>query len=277
MKTHYTYTKKTNLNTVNFAKESTMMSAQISSMLEHLRLGPFIKAVRSPTSNNNSSPEEDTTAAAAKCPMVLHTADNPPTVIMNGNTGTTSSSGDETDHINVVVTGDEDVDTKPQCTTDRRVLLVNSEPTTFDPKKRFSIPANAVGGGGDAIGAELTGRLKATRELVPSQARTRKMSQDLRFRGSNSQLSDDGGFESMRIRRPVKLKSILSEYEMYDSLHAKALEVRVERILKKNKVLIICIRVIIAILQVHSRKNREHNYRHTSNAVHKNYLYILGT
>lgn len=204
----------------NLNLRENMMSAQFSSMLEHLRLGPFIKAVRPPTSNNNSSPEEDT---SAKCTIVLQTSESPTMNGTNGYKGTTSSSGDEVDHINVVVT-DEDDDAKH--VGNRRVLQVSSE-VTFDPKKRFSIPAGVIGS--DANGGGDIGRPKANRELVPNSPRNmqRKMSQDLRFRGSNCQLIDDGGYEAARIRRPVKLKSILSEYETYDSLHAKAMEVRI--------------------------------------------------
>lgn len=211
------------------------MSSQFSSMLEHLRLGPFIKAVRPPTSNNNSSPEED----SGKCTIVQQTTTtttiNEPSSLpmmtmnggMNGNNGTASSSGDdELDHINVVVvTTDEDVDTKQLG--NRRVLQVNSDAAQFDPKKRFSIPAGVIGAA-EANGGEMGRHNRSNRELVPIPPRNmqRKMSQDLRFRGSNCQLNDDGGYEAARIRRPVKLKSILSEYETYDSLHSKAMEVR---------------------------------------------------
>lgn len=73
----------------------------------------------------------------------------------------------------------------------------------FDPRKRYSI------GNGDV---RLNGK------SVKNQQR--KLSADMRLRGSNSQLSDEHF-----ARRPVRLRNMTSNFEVYDSLHIKAVDV----------------------------------------------------
>lgn len=96
----------------------------------------------------------------------------------------------------------------------------------FDPRKRFSVPGgqnqNAVTvkhGNGDIQHCSV-----ANKELLAASPRNmpRKLSQDLR-RGINFPIDD--GFDCSKYRKPVKLKSMISHYETYDSLHTKALEV----------------------------------------------------
>lgn len=94
----------------------------------------------------------------------------------------------------------------------------------FDPRKRFSVPGgqnqNAVTvkhGNGDIQHCSGNKELLASPRNMP-----RKLSQDLR-RGINFPVDD--GFECSKYRKPVKLKSMISHYETYDSLYTKALEV----------------------------------------------------
>lgn len=78
---------------------------------------------------------------------------------------------------------------------------------TFDSnKKRHSI---SVHGNGDI-------KMKGGRELSPStRTGQRKLSQDMRFRGSNGE--DCGPIQI----RPVKLKSMCTRAETYDTLHCR--------------------------------------------------------
>lgn len=92
----------------------------------------------------------------------------------------------------------------------------------FDPRKRFSVPGgqnqNALKhGNGDVQHCSDKKELLASPRNMP-----RKLSQDLR-RGINFPIDD--GFDCSKYRKPVKLKSMISHYETYDSLHTKALEV----------------------------------------------------
>lgn len=81
----------------------------------------------------------------------------------------------------------------------------------FDPRKRYSI------GNGDL---RINGK---SRELSPTPRtlqQQRKLSADMRLRGSNSALT-----EEYLMRRPVRLKSMCTNFEVYDSLHTKAIDV----------------------------------------------------
>lgn len=175
-----------------------MMSQHINSVLDHLRLGPLKKSPKDSIGENETASENVSTVSVIK---------------VNGN------GYDAVDKISVVVINDEE----------KNVLKMTDVTTAagciekFDHKKRYSIPAPNGGGGGHHDNGDARYR---SRELSPAAPRNmqRKLSQDLRFRGSNSHINEDA-FELARLKRPVKLKSMTSTFETYDSLHTKAVEV----------------------------------------------------
>lgn len=107
--------------------------------------------------------------------------------------------------------------------TDKVCVVINDSKTidsdlNFDPKKRYSIPAP----NGGSENGECRHR---SRELSPAHPRgsQRKMSQDLRFKGSSNHINDEA--ELALIRRPIKLKDTTTFFETYDSLHTEAVDV----------------------------------------------------
>lgn len=116
----------------------------------------------------------------------LNETDNRTAVNHNGNNSSTTLNVNETK-----------IETIPQ----------NGTLGTFDSnKKRHSI---SVHGNGDI-------KMKSGRELSPStRSGQRKLSQDMRFRGING---EDGS--QIQIR-PVKLKSMCTRAESYDTLHCR--------------------------------------------------------
>lgn len=99
-------------------------------------------------------------------------------------------------------------------------LKTNDNDLNFDPKKRYSIPAP----NGGSENGECKHRNREP-QLSPAAPRgsQRKMSQDLRFKGSCNQINDDA--DLAQIRRPIKLKDTTTLFETYDSLHTEAVDV----------------------------------------------------
>lgn len=171
-----------------------MMSQHINSMLEHLKMG----GKKSKVSNGN-----------------LDSVDQ--------NQLYKDSNGvDEVDKVGVVV---NDVKkTKNHVHHKDGCANCDGSDEKFDPRKRFSVSGgqnlNSVTvkhGNGEVQ------HFSAGKELLASPRNMqRKLSQDLR-RGIN--FPTDDGFECSKYRKPVKLKSMISHYETYDSLHTKAIEV----------------------------------------------------
>lgn len=237
-----------------------MMSSHINSMLEHLRIKkpsrPAVPAVvTSPDTEDTAVAAVAVTPAAAPPPpaatAVSVTNDTTnggrcPFVVPNGNgaPGPVSAGNSTADVCDNAVTSPASTSTSTAGDAGKRLSVcpdVVSGGGAFDPKKRCSIPAvsaptGAVATNGDHPGPPIqssSSSQRPRRDLSPSAGvrhMTRKMSQDMRMlpRGSNANLSDEA-FELARIRRPVKVKSILTNFETYDSLHAKATEVSVRR------------------------------------------------
>lgn len=220
-----------------------MMSSHINSMLEHLRIKKPSRPAAPPVV---TSPEEDTeaaTAAAAATAIAAAAAGNNATsngratggcpFLPNGNGAVPVSANKSTaDVCDNAVTSPASMSTSTAIDAGKR-LSARPDITPFDPKKRFSIPA--VTAPSDATNGDHGGvqpqQPRPRRDLSPSAGgrhMARKMSQDMRMlpRGSYANLSDEA-FELARIRRPVKVKSIITNVETYDSLHAKATEVSV--------------------------------------------------
>lgn len=191
-----------------------MMSQHINSVLDHLRLGPLKK---SPKDSIENEVAESVTSAAAPPPSDVTTTATAAVIKVNGN------GYDVVDKISVVVINDE----VEQKNAVKVTGLTMGSLEKFDPKKRYSIPA-PNGGGNHHQHHEngATDPRHRSRELSPAAPRNmqRKLSQDLRFRGSNTHINEDA-FELARLKRPVKLKSMTSTFETYDSLHTKAVEV----------------------------------------------------
>lgn len=140
------------------------------------------------------------------------------------------TSLDEVDKISVVI---NDVKkTKIHCNNkDSANCIGQSSDEKFDPRKRYSVPGgqNSVTvkhGNGDVQHCSGNKELLASPRNMP-----RKLSQDLR-RGINFPIDD--GFDCSKYRKPVKLKSMISHYETYDSLHTKASEVSLCTILEHS-------------------------------------------
>lgn len=170
------------------------MSQHISSMLEHLKMG----GKKTKVANGNHDSADQTQSFKE------------------------SNGLDEVDKINVVI---NDVKKKNHCNNkDGSNCVGQTSHEKFDPRKRFSVPGgqnqSAIAvkhGNGDVQHCSGNKDLLASPRNMP-----RKLSQDLR-RGINFPM--DEGFDCSKYRKPVKLKSMISHYETYDSLHTKALEV----------------------------------------------------
>ncbi len=164
-------------------------------MLEHLKMG----GKKSKVSNGNHDPVD-------------------PNQVYKDSNGV-----DEVDKISVVINDVKKV--KNHINNKDGVNCVGqTSDEKFDPRKRYSVPGgqnqNTVSvkhGNGDVQHCSANKELLASPRNMP-----RKLSQDLR-RGINFPLDD--GFDCSKYRKPVKLKSMISHYETYDSLHTKASEV----------------------------------------------------
>lgn len=240
-----------------------MMSSHINSMLEHLRIKkpsrPAVPAVvTSPDTEDTAvaavavtpaaAPQPAAAAVAATAAAVTNDITNGgrcPFVVPNGNgaPGAVNAGNPTADVCDNAVTSPASTSTSTAGDAGKRLSVCPDVVGggAFDPKKRCSIPAVSAPTGAGAINGDHPGppiqssssAQRPRRDLSPSAGvrhMTRKMSQDMRMlpRGSNANLSDEA-FELARIRRPVKVKSILTNFETYDSLHAKATEVSVRR------------------------------------------------
>lgn len=201
------------------------MSQHINSMLEHLRVGP-LKRVKSPNDSDAVSAAPSTTANQQEQPKQVQIANDLPNSSMATTTTTTTTtitalsikgngriphSSDDVDNkrISVVIN-----DTRKRSLKDMPngvANLIESE-RKFDPRKRYSISNGDMRGDGKS------------RELSPAPRalQQRKLSADMRIRCNANQLSDD-----YLIRRPIRLKSLSTNFEVYDSLHVKAIDVSV--------------------------------------------------
>lgn len=205
-----------------------MMSQHLNSVLEHLRIGCSLK---------KSTPATTTTTTTGDPEPLASKSEN---VIANNTKSMSKINGNTTcDEIDKSISAVNNVSHHvSRGDLNRKLSQINKnemspvmlcanndvcDERNFNPKKRFSIP-----GGPQQLQANGDLRNK-NRDLSPvPRNMPRKLSQDLRFRGSNSQLNDDG-IES-RIRRPIKVKHLTSNYETYDTLHAKAVEVSLNQI-----------------------------------------------
>lgn len=206
-------------------------------MLEHLGMGSLKKPSKDSnenhehTSNNIITSNSTTTTvvtpprninAAASTAKTYETinASNMRTIKVNGN-----GNDDVVDKISVVINDDDSSsigkrDGNAVKDTHQNDMDEQQPQQKFNPKKRYSIPAPAC--------AHENGDTKhRSRDLSPIPPRNmqRKLSQDLRIRGSNSHINDENMMELAKLKRPVKLKSITTNFESYDSLHAKVVEV----------------------------------------------------
>lgn len=187
-----------------------MMSQHINSMLEHLRVGP-LKRIKIPNDSDDSGqpkqqPEQkEGEQSSAACDVLSSSSGS--TVNAKGN-GTILTSGDEIDNnrVSVVI---NDTRKKSLKEIPNGVVGIIDAEKKFDPRKRYSI------GNGDL---RANGK---SRELSPATIKQqRKLSADMRLRGSNAQLTDD-----YLQRRPIRLKALGTTTEVYDSLHTKAMDV----------------------------------------------------
>lgn len=194
-------------------------------MLEHLRVGPLKRIkVPSESSDDGQKQQQDQQPQQQQQPP-------PPTQQGQSSTMTmTTTTFDElsgTSSMNVkgngaVVSGSDEVDNRRVSVliNDTRKKSLKEMPNgvvgiidaekKFDPRKRYSISNGDLRSNGKG------------RELSPATMRQqqRKLSADMRLRGSNNQLTDD-----YLLRRPVRLRNLCTNFEVYDTLHTKAMDV----------------------------------------------------
>lgn len=213
------------------------MSRNINSMLEHLRVGP-LKRIKVPSESNDDGQKQQqdqqqkqqeqqqpiqqastaTTTVVAVAAAATTTAATATTFDELSSTSSMTAKGNGS-----VVSGSDEVDNRRVSVliNDTRKKSLKEMPNgvvgiieadkKFDPRKRYSISNGDLRSNGKG------------RELSPATMRTqqqRKLSADMRIRGSNNQLTDD-----YLLRRPVRLRSLCTNYEVYDSLHTKAMDV----------------------------------------------------
>ena len=193
------------------------MSAHISkvnSMLEHLRVGPLKRIM--PTENDESGqqkqqqqPKENQQPSTAN--DYGSSGCSSSTMMAKGNGAIVSGGSDDVDNSRVsVVINDTRKKSLKEFPNGGVIGTIDGE-KRFDPRKRYSISNGDLRSNGK------------TRELSPAatmKQQQRKLSADMRLRGSNSQLTDD-----YLLRRPVRLRSMCTNFEVYDSLHTKAMDV----------------------------------------------------
>lgn len=194
-----------------------MMSQHINSMLEHLRVGPLkrVKATTdndvvnaaSSTINQQEQPTQIQIANVSSNSAIGPTTAT--TLSMKGN-GRIPHHSDDVDNKRISVVINETRKRSLKDMPNGVANLIESE-RKFDPRKRYSISNGDIRDG-------------KSRELSPAPRtlQQRKLSADMRVRCSASQFTDD-----YLIRRPIRLKSMSTNYETYDSLHVKAIDVSV--------------------------------------------------
>lgn len=184
------------------------MSQHINSMLEHLRVGP-LKRIKVPNDSDDGGQKQQQQQQQQKQDQPSSTAiDSSSTMNAKGNGTVLTAAGDEVDNSRVSVVIN---DTRKKSLKDypNGVVGIIDAEKKYDPRKRYSIS------NGDLRNGKI-------RELSPAtmKQQQRKLSADMRLRGSNTQLTDD-----YLLRRPVRLRSMCTNFEVYDSLHTKAMDV----------------------------------------------------
>lgn len=199
-----------------------MMSRNINSMLEHLRVGP-LKRIKVPSESSDDGQQK----------QQQDQQQQPPQQGQRSSTATTTTTSSAIDELSgtsstnargngAVVSGSDEVDNRRVSVliNDTRKKSLKEIPNgvvgiidaekKFDPRKRYSISNGDLRSNGKG------------RELSPAtmKQQQRKLSADMRLRGSNNQLTDD-----YLLRRPVRLRSLCTNFEVYDSLHTKSLDV----------------------------------------------------
>lgn len=209
-----------------------MMSRNINSMLEHLRVGPLKRnKVPSESSDDGQQKQQQDQQQSQQQSSQQGQPSSTRTTIATTTTASATITFDElsgTSSMNArgngsVVTCSDEVDNRRGVSVlinDTRKKSLREIPNgvvgiidgekKFDPRKRYSISNGDLRANGKG------------RELSPATMKQpqRKLSADMRLRGSNNQLTDD-----YLLRRPVRLKTVSTNFEAYDSLHTKALDV----------------------------------------------------
>lgn len=206
-----------------------MMAQHLNTMLEHLRMGPLKRTKNTSDSDNSGqkkpdqeqqqqqqqSTQEKQQQLQQKPSTTMDLLNSiRPSVMIKGN-GTLLNNDDEVDNSRISVVIDETTQRKRSLKDIPNGGIANmiENDKKFDTRKRYSI------GNGDL---RLNGK---SRELSPSPRtvqQQRKLSADMRLRGSNNQLTDE-----YLMRRPVRLRSMCTNFEVYDSLHTKAIDVSI--------------------------------------------------
>lgn len=197
-----------------------MMSQHLNTMLEHLRMGPLKRTKNTTDSDNNGQKQPDQEKKQQQQQQRPSTTMDllnsfRPSVVIKGNGTLLNNDDDEVDNSRISVVIDETTQRKKSLKDIPNGGIANmlENDKEFDPRKRYSI------GNGDL---RLNGK---SRELSPSTRtiqQQRKLSADMRLRGSNNQLTDE-----YLMRRPVRLRSMCTNFEVYDSLHTKAIDVSI--------------------------------------------------
>lgn len=209
------------------------MSHHLNTMLEHLRMGPRKKTKTSnvvtnecdgtsTTGSNDNRKDGDKDKINVCCSDI-----NGQIIMLN-----TCDSIDDNQKLNQ----------QTNRSIESQTVTNHIDPLNglqFDPRKRYSVPAATIqylhhsSAAGPNCGATTGGQVangtvrKSSRELSPiPRNMQRKLSADMRFRGGSNSHLDDDGHESLRyLRRPVKLRSMATKAETYDTLHTKAYDV----------------------------------------------------
>lgn len=185
-------------------------------MLEHLRMRPLKKTKTTAANDNNPTSTSSFTLATSTKSLTMSTNssdtidDNPGTFIKGNRENQkrhNDNDDDDVDNVKVSVTINETRKISLKEIPNGTLGLLECE-KNFDPKKRYSI------GNGDLRNG------KSYELSLTPRSMQRKLSADMRLRGSNNQLNDD-----YAIRRPVRLRSMATNFEVYDSLHVRAIDV----------------------------------------------------
>lgn len=197
-----------------------MMSRNINSMLEHLRVGP-LKRIKVPSeSNDDGQQKQQQEEDHEQQEQQQQQQGQPSTATLDELSGTSSSMNargngsvvscsDQVDNRRVSVLINDTRKKSLKEIPNGVVGIIDAE-KKFDARKRYSISNGDLRSNGK-------GRELSPATMKPPQ---RKLSADMRFRGSNNLLTDD-----YLLRRPVRLKHVATSYEVYDSLHTKSLDV----------------------------------------------------
>lgn len=178
------------------------MMSELNSMLEHLRMNQLKKIKKEAQS---VIPTIATPSAAKKKATIIN---------------------DENDFVSDQPKNDDIIEKTRKTVSDEMrkkslkeipsgMINIIEQDKAFDPRKRYSI------GNGDV-------RFNGKSMSIKNQQR--KLSADMRLRGSNNQLNDEHF-----ARRPVRLRSMCNNFEVYDSLHIKAIDVSVTKHFSRTK------------------------------------------